>query len=100
MNQCEANIIGLLCDIVGAILLFFFGLPSDLNKKGLIFRVLDQVDEAEIKKWKVYDFWSKIGIFLIVAGFCFQLYSVVMFMPKPTSQPANKCASKNDYKRH
>ncbi len=69
------NSAGLLCDITGAILLFKFGLPENISKKGHINLILEQIDENEKRKAKKYDLWGKIGLILIIIGFVFQLLS-------------------------
>ena len=78
MDKYLINIIGLCFDITGAYLLFKYGLPNDLNKKGTIFLSLEQVDLKEIEKYKKYEFWSKIGLTFLILGFLFQLISTVL----------------------
>jgi hypothetical protein len=48
------SISGLSLDIVGAILLYFYGIPKDLNPNGYIFKTLEQVDKKEIAEFKIY----------------------------------------------
>ncbi|MBP7806762.1 hypothetical protein KA057_03705 [Candidatus Gracilibacteria bacterium] len=69
------NSIGLIADIIGAILLFKFGLPEDISRSGAFFIVTNQVDEEERNKAEKYDFWGKIGLILLIVGFIFQLIS-------------------------
>lgn len=69
------NSIGLIFDIIGVLLLFKYGVPSEINSTGSITLILEQVDQEEIKKWKKYNLWSKIGLLFIILGFAFQLYS-------------------------
>ena len=75
MTTSELNIIGLSLDIIGVIILFFFGLPPRIKKGGTINLILEQTDNNEDKKWKIYDFISKLGLLLIIIGFSIQLYS-------------------------
>jgi formate hydrogenlyase subunit 3/multisubunit Na+/H+ antiporter MnhD subunit len=75
MNANEINSIGLVFDIIGVLLLFKFGLPSEISKTGSIGLSLEGTDYEEVKKWKKYNFWSKIGLLFILIGFVFQLYS-------------------------
>jgi hypothetical protein len=78
MNQYHYSIIGLSLDIIGVIILFKYGLPSDLNKKGLYFRVAEGFDQNEIDKYKRFEIWSFIGLGLIIIGFIFQLIPSVL----------------------
>lgn len=75
MTTSELNIIGLSLDIIGVIILFFFGLPPRINKGGTINLILEQTDTKEDKKWKIYNFISNLGLILIIIGFSIQLYS-------------------------
>jgi hypothetical protein len=69
------NIIGLLLDIFGVVILFLFGLPPSINKKGHINLILEQSDENEIAKASRYEKISYFGLTLILLGFLFQLFS-------------------------
>lgn len=69
------NTIGLFLDLIGVLLLFKFGLPSNVDKNGYIGLILEQEDENEKLKWKKYNFWSKIGLGFILIGFILQIIS-------------------------
>jgi len=69
------NIIGLLLDIFGVVILFLFGLPPSINKKGHINLILEQADDNEIAKASRYEKFSYFGLTLILLGFLFQLFS-------------------------
>ena len=69
------NTIGLIFDLIGVLLLFKYGLPSNVDKNGYIPLILEQEDEDEKKKWKTYNLWSKIGLGFISIGFIFQIIS-------------------------
>jgi hypothetical protein len=75
MNGNEINSIGLVFDIIGVLLLFKYGLPSEISSTGSIGLSLQGTDRNEIKKWKTYFLWSKIGLSFILIGFAFQLFS-------------------------
>ena len=64
---------GLILDICGAILLYNYGLPENINRKGNSFLLLENTDIEEIKKAKRYDKWSRFGFLLLLCGFLFQL---------------------------
>ena len=70
-----ANSVGLLLDVVGVLLLFKFGLPEDVRRKGESYLLLEETDEADIAKGRRYDFWAKVALGLVVLGFVLQLIS-------------------------
>lgn len=75
MTNVDINTLGLIFDIIGVIILFKFGLPSDVNKYGEVSLLLEDNDTDEIKKWRRYDCWSKIGLISILFGFILQIVS-------------------------
>ena len=88
--QYYLNIIGLICDTLGVILLFLYGLLSDVsNKSGAILMEFQDSDKKEVEKYNIYKFRSRIGLMLIIIGFLCQLISNIIFMPKQTTNPTN-----------
>ena len=75
MDSADINSIGLILDILGVIILFKFGLPSNINKNGSVGMAFIKKDESEIKKWKLYNFWSRFGLIIILLGFICQIVS-------------------------
>jgi hypothetical protein len=75
MTSNQINSIGLIFDIIGVLILFKFGLPSEVSKTGSISIIAEQTDEDEVRKWKKYNLFSKIGLAFILIGFFLQLYS-------------------------
>jgi hypothetical protein len=71
-TQQIINVIGLTFDIIGVLMLFKYGLPSDLNKNGHISMVLEQVDNDEIHKYKKYERLSYVALVSIIIGFILQ----------------------------
>lgn len=69
------NTIGLLLDIFGVLILFKYGLPADVNKYGEIPMAFEGVDESEKRRYKKYEFRSRIGLTFLVLGFICQLAS-------------------------
>lgn len=75
MNANFINSIGLVFDIIGVLLLFKYGLPSEISSTGSIGISLEGTDYDEVKKYKKYKRWSIIGLSFILIGFAFQLFS-------------------------
>lgn len=69
--------IGLILDIIGAYLIFKYGLPEEVSRTGSIGLILEQEDEEEKEKGKKYDTFSKIGFYLLILGFIFQFVSSI-----------------------
>lgn len=67
------NSLGLVLDIVGALSLFFFGLPPKIDPDGHIYIVTGGIDQEEVEKSKKYKFCSYLGIGFLLVGFIFQL---------------------------
>ena len=68
------NSLGLICDVVGAVLITWYGLPEPISRIGGI-NIAYGVNENEIAKAKKYDFRSKVGLWLLIGGFFLQLVS-------------------------
>lgn len=75
MNSINLNSLGLSFDIIAGLLLWKYGLPEAINKKGMSFLALESTDKDEIKKAKKYDVLSRIGVILLILGFILQLIS-------------------------
>ena len=75
MCSTSINSLGLILDIIGALLLIKFGIPPKIDREGHQHWILEQVDQSEIEKARLYDRWSNIAILLIVVGFVLQLVS-------------------------
>ncbi|MDO9069073.1 MAG: hypothetical protein Q7W05_11530 [Deltaproteobacteria bacterium] len=69
------NSIGLICDAVGVLLIWKYGLPEAISRTGAVHLILEQTDDAEIVKAKKFDRWARVGIALLVLGFILQLVS-------------------------
>jgi hypothetical protein len=67
------NSIGLVLDIVGAIILFKYGLPENINRKGEVGLVTGETDAEEVAKAELYDRWGRVGLILLILGFALQL---------------------------
>jgi hypothetical protein len=69
------NSIGLVFDIVGAVLLWRYGLPEPISRTGAVHLILEQTDDTEKAKAKRYDRIARWGIALLIVGFALQLLS-------------------------
>jgi hypothetical protein len=75
MNANVVNSVGLVLDIIGAVMLWKYGLPEALNKKGHQYLILEDIDEAEKRTAASYERRSRAALLLLVLGFAFQLWS-------------------------
>lgn len=75
--SCSAvvNSIGLAFDIIGAMLMWKYGLPEQISRDGAVNIVVENVDNTEKEKAHRYDCNAGYGIFLLVIGFVLQLVS-------------------------
>lgn len=67
--------VGLVLDIVGALLIWKFGLRESINRRGESSLPLEEGDHEMFALAKVCDRRSWIGMLLLVAGFALQLAS-------------------------
>jgi len=68
-----------LLGLAGSIIIFFFGLPPQVSKDGTISLILEQQDESEAKKYKLYKKLSYLGIILIGLSFFIQIINYFIF---------------------
>lgn len=67
------NIIGLILNILGTVLLYFFGLPNRVDPTGAVNIVGEGVDEEEVQRAKIYGRLSALALSLLGIGFVLQL---------------------------
>ncbi len=65
--------IGLIFDVVGASLIFVYGIPDKIDREGHTHIITTDINKAEIEKAKRYDLCSRAGSFLLILGFLLQL---------------------------
>ena len=80
MSSSLINSIGLLCDMVGVVILFYFGPPTlNITCDGYKILPFNPNDEAETKNNKSlaekHNRLSKLGLGLLFIGFLLQLVS-------------------------
>jgi len=63
--------------LIGAILIFFFGLPPSFNPDGKIRLILEQEDAKTKEKGGIYKKISYIGISLLVLSFLLQFLKIL-----------------------
>ena len=68
------NSMGLGFDIVGVVLIFFFGIAAEVRKDGAG-SFLWGNDQDEAKKWKRFKWLSYLGLVFLVVGFSMQILS-------------------------
>jgi hypothetical protein len=68
MTTAALNIIGLVLNLVGVIILFRYGMPFHVPTGGAIHLVAEQVDAAEkaLESW--YEIFGYLGLLAIVVG--------------------------------
>jgi hypothetical protein len=64
--------VGLVFDIVGALLLWKYGLPAPINRGGVQHLILEQIDEVEAETTRKFDRNSRWGLGLLILGFALQ----------------------------
>jgi hypothetical protein len=102
MISTYLNIIGLLFDIAGVIILFIWGLSNLVTLDGTVFMLAhaDTAEETETnkKEGRLYRRRSNLGLSLILIGFVFQLVANLASLcggssPRPSDEPLTSSAS-------
>jgi hypothetical protein len=74
------SVAGLFLDIIGALLLFEYGLPSKVKEEAGDF-IVDGVTDQELQDIRKYNskirFRAKLGLGLLIAGFVLQLIGTI-----------------------
>jgi len=74
MNTSELfSTVGLLLDMIGVGLIFFFGISSVFELSGHQMIVTKEQNNLEVKKEARFKRYSRIGLILIFLGFSFQI---------------------------
>lgn len=72
------NTLGLLFGIGGSLLIWKYGLPTDINRQGHCAILLEGTDESEVAKGKKYDRLSGFGMLSLAVGFALQLIASLL----------------------
>ena len=67
---------GLSCDVLGALLVLFFGLPPNVSRGGVIGLAIEREDPIEAAKAVRYEHFGRFGGGLIILGFVLQIWGV------------------------
>ena len=69
------NTVGLVLAVIGCVLLFWFGIPVDVDPQGRRHIITEDRDEAEVAKGKRYLHLGRLGISLIAIGALLQIWA-------------------------
>ncbi|MEJ1971837.1 MAG: hypothetical protein WDM96_04905 [Lacunisphaera sp.] len=72
LYSADISLVGLCMDFSGAILIWMYGLPGELNKSGFKPAVGYPADDSTLKKIAQYGRMASIGLVLLIAGFALQ----------------------------
>ena len=75
---------GLFFDIIGAVIIFRFGLPQNIDRQGATYLVTNTIDQEEKDKAKFYDRMSFFGD--VLASIWFYLTEVSKLVVKSTNK--------------
>jgi hypothetical protein len=73
------NVVGLLMNLAGVILLFRYGMPYRVRTEGNTYYVTQSVDAAEVRAERWYEKLGILGLALIVLGTAAQIASIIVF---------------------
>jgi hypothetical protein len=67
------NIIGLLLNLVGVVILFRYGMPFHVATGGAVSLITEKLDQADIALEQRYEVYGYIGLALLIVGTIFQV---------------------------
>ncbi len=73
MRTAALNIIGLVLNLVGVIILFRYGMPYHVPTGGAVHIITEQIDTAEKALESRYEIFGYFGLVAIVAGTALQI---------------------------
>jgi hypothetical protein len=79
MTASALNIAGLVMNMFGVILLFFFGMPFRTRMGGYAVYIVETPDPKEARAERWYDVLGWIGFALIVLGTAAQISAIIFF---------------------
>ena len=90
LSPAALSSLGLLLDIAGVVLLFFFGLPADVHAGGGT--VIQWGGDPEgARRYRRARALSRLGLLLLVAGFVLQIAGNHLDTRAPAALPAPPC---------
>lgn len=72
-----SSIVGLVANLIGVIILFRYGMPFHVPRKGQSSLLLEGIDHESLKKEACYTILGHVGLILIVVGTLFQVVGVL-----------------------
>lgn len=63
--------------LTGTMILFFFGLPPKVDPEGSTYLILEQGNQEEKRRYKIYKNVSYLGLLLIASSFLIQIIFIV-----------------------
>jgi hypothetical protein len=79
LSSRNLNVLGLLFNFFGSLLILKYGIPNDVRKNGESYLLLEQEDKNEKVKFRKYKYIQSIGLILLVMGFFIQLIGYAFF---------------------
>jgi hypothetical protein len=71
------NIVGLIGNLAGVILLFRYGMPYRVASGGHSYFITEQADPRELKAERVYKALGFVGLILIIVGTGLQIWATL-----------------------
>jgi hypothetical protein len=75
------NGLGLICGMVGTALIYFFGVPRQIDTGGIVTLSLEgdqRCDTGEQQRISRFRRWGNIGLGSVFAAFCLQLIALML----------------------
>lgn len=60
----------------GTVLIYFYGVPRQIDNQGKFYLVLEENDPQEIDKIKRFKFWGNFGLLLIALSFVLNFFVI------------------------
>lgn len=67
---------------IGTVLIFFFGVPRQIDTGGANYIICEGEDEEEKKKIRKYKLWGNVGLIIVALGFLMNLIALLFMQIK------------------